>query len=255
MEHIQPMYNPLPTSEEATKARKLAMHFYAHGSCQFLALCYVLMYPTTSFYEAVLSNPWGKAMLCDYFGSSLFATLYLWVRNGPPMFYVPCRVWALFVPFLGNFIMLTYIGFLLHTYEAIVPAVLPATFLPSPAPNCDRIQTIMLGTFFSVSCGVSVIGYFKAFQDQTLIDGIIHIFTHAWSFLLGAFLLFSLIFPVFFVIVRHGPSCEVDVIPWIGFFTLFGNRVTYAIVCSLAFQAMSTDTHFDTVLLREQNHP
>lgn len=74
---------------------------------------------------ALRTSAWGLFGFTDYVLGAVFAAMYIWLRNGPPLFCIPSRVIAVLCPFLGSPLVLIYLAVLIVSTKSLPRAFLP----------------------------------------------------------------------------------------------------------------------------------
>lgn len=239
----------VPQREERT-ARVLAMLFYAVGLLQLVSVGFALTHvPLQVGWDKMLASPWSVTALVDYLVGVAFGMVVLWLLDGPPLLYLPGRVWAFAYPLLGNVALLTYAAFLLTWCKSATAALLPATYRLPTAEPCHRRRTSALGVlFFTLLVGFIGVCVW-AMSAQTLDEGWRHLTADVWSAVTFIDNLAGLVFTLAFVVLREGGGVHRRMVVWTVALLLFGNGATCLYVLLVVQKSLIRNVSFESTLL------
>lgn len=242
-----------------------------HARVLALALVVVIVLFTVQFAKAwqqepisvgasrLISSGWSISVLSDFFVGTLFTVIYLWLLNGPSFCFIPCRIWAILTPFLGNFIPLMYVAYLLFTTRASIVSVLLPFSSSSPhyhqhqqTSNSYNKTIIRAATaVFATALAAFVAVCVWAWSKQSLSEGWATISNEPWTITTFADNLagLSLTLPV---IIAREQSFVVSQMLWTVALALLGNGGTCLYVLAVTAQARSKRIGFASCLLTQR---
>lgn len=190
---------------------------------------------------ANLSSPWSIVNFLDYFMGTVFITVYLWARDGPPLLGIPGRFFAIINLFVGSFVVFGYTGYLLVTSDTIAKALLPEPSSAQPErPNSVKAVFMLLLGLFVASC-------VWAIAVQSLGEGGAQIMSHPWS----SRTLFDNMTGLFFsaVLIIRREATALAQCSWLLALIVFGNGATALYAILVARNASERDMGFAPLLL------
>ena len=195
----------------------------------------------------LFSSPWSITALSDYFVGACFAVFYLYHRDGPAFFGIPCKVLAFLVPFLGNFLLMWYMAFLLILNGNLTATFLPRTDQQSVGPANHRKSRFIAFYFGALLAKFIAVCAWAAFAE-TLADGYENIVKERYATLTFLDNLVGLAFTASFVVIREGgPSCAVML--WLLAFVFLGNAPTCVYAFLIAMESLRRNVPIEQVLL------
>ncbi|PXF42127.1 hypothetical protein BWQ96_08159 [Gracilariopsis chorda] len=249
------MESTTAANARATQAYIFAAFLTTVGVALFMSLVQTIRKsPLSEGISGIGESPWALSALADYFVGACFAALYVFLRDGPPVFCLSNKVFAVVFPFVGNFALLWYVAYLIVKAKDVTRGLLPQT-VETPGnveidmrssstqkhPKTIGVAFFALLLWFAAVC-------FWASQRQSLQEGYRVLKMVKWAGFTFIDNLTGILFTVVFIIVREG---EVNCITslWILGLVFFGNGPTCLYVIHVAQQAFSRDVSFSRVLL------
>lgn len=200
---------------------------------------------------ALRASPWGLSALADYIVGAVFAAMFIWLRETPPLLYVHHKIVAIAFPFLGNPVLLLYISYVIYTYKSVELTFVPRSVSPDGElvfhPPANRRQTKLVGFIFAVLLVLFLGVCIWAFKVQPLSDGVKD-FSNKWVAFTFQDNLGGLLFTFVYVLIREDGVPSV-VIPWFLGLALLGNAATCFYVIKLAHESIRRDSSFTFLLL------
>lgn len=201
--------------------------------------------PISDGFANLLQDPWGVSALLDYTIGAVFALTYLWHRNGPSLLYIPCRVFAVVTPFMGNFVLLTYVAFLIFSGHGLFR---PYSTMPPMSPTFKKpvllisLFTMLLVIFIAVCTWALVT---RGITGMQLVE--------PWIIMSFMDNVVGLIFTTMYVVQREGGLSQWrNWILWFVCLALFGNGATCVYVLLILKDSVLMTLDFPIVLLAKK---
>lgn len=212
----------------------------------------VLTQSLAAGWRALLASPYGLSVLTDYVVGSIFGAMFIYLREGPYFLGLNHKVIALLSPFVGSFLPLFYISFMIFTLKDLqrvfVPKSAQEDMAPIYDPAANTSETKAVGLSFTGLLIFFVGVFLWAVTTQSLGDGLSDLKREVWIDVAFKDTLAGLLLTAVYVIVREGGVLSV-VVPWVLALALFGNGPTCAYVMMLAHESLRRNISFKTLLL------
>lgn len=197
-------------------------------------------------WDYIKNSPWSMAALYDYGCNAVFSFIVLWFRDGPSLFGINGRYYALIFPWAGNCVVLAYAAFLFQTHGNSISALLPKTGQPL-APQKVAV-TAIFGVIFVVCTAVQLQAQIRAWREQSLLSGLKEIIAEPWAVLTVLDAYEGNLFALLFVLAREGTTSIWISLLWIVFFvTMRSFAITlYALI--VVREALARDVSFIELL-------
>lgn len=213
-----------------------------------------LKQPLSDGWTALKSSPYGLSALADYAVGSMFGVIFVYFREGPSFLFMNYKLIALLSPFVGSFLPLFYLSFMLFKLKDYRLVFFPKTAEPELPGSSDppaklpqsRFILLFFGfllTFFTTVC-------IWAFSSQSWNDGVRDVMQEPWIAVTFQDNLSGLILTICFVACREGVWLKV--VPWTIAFGLLGNAPTCIYVIFIACESLRRDIAFSTLLLSQK---
>lgn len=226
----------------------LSLSLYAIVTFHVVWLTYAaLSLSLPKAWQYLKNSPWSMAALYDYGCNAVFSFIILWFRDGPPMFGIKGKYYALIFPFAGNCVLLAYAAFLFQTHGNSVSALLPKTG-QSASPQ-KFVATAIFGIIFAICTLVQLQAQIRALREQSLLAGLKEIIAEPWAVLTVLDAYEGNLFGLLFVLVREGTTSVWTTLIWTLFFlTMHSFAITlYALL--VVREALVRDVSFVELLL------
>lgn len=186
---------------------------------------------------------------------SVFAAMFLWLRDGPGLVFVPARVIAIVAPFVGSVLVLVYMAWLMFRVKSVDGAIVPlggrVGMRPVFDPPARKGTSMGIGVLF----GLLLVGFLgvivRAMAKQTFSEGLRDVrevsyhYVTLWDNLIG------LLVPALVIAVREWRRWGVIALWWAGL-TFTGNAATCLYVLGLARKSVKKNLSFKYLLLSEE---
>lgn len=246
-----------------SSSRLLAYLFFAGSAVQLFWLVSTwVAVPISEGGRAIFSSPWSVTALVDYTIGAVFASLYIWLRNGPKFLGISPPIWALLTPFLGGFALFAYVSHLFFVHGSIASALFPVSAsgqrrgaggggVGGDGVESGRSGPRIIGVVFVGFLGVFVAICGWAIAVQPFGEGVTRIMTDSWAYLTLMDNLAGLLFIAVLVVAREARLLLR--VAWVVALAALGNGATCVYVILLSRQAWKRDVDFASLLLSERD--
>lgn len=239
-----PLSTPtISTGNNASDIRKktLSLCLFILGILQITSVIYTHIYiePISTGWIKLKNEPWGITALYDYSIGSIFAVTYLWILNGPSLLYIPCRLYAILTPLLGNFVLMTYVSYTLFTTNTLLPRTLSS--VSTKPVKVGLVYMFMFLSFIGVCVwAIEVSGFSSMKLDYK---------EQPWIVVTFCDNVVGLIFTTIFIMYREdGKGWWI----WLIALSLFGNGVTMLYVLDVVKDSWTKGLDFGNLLLTQR---
>lgn len=240
-------------SSSSMRAYFVSAVFFVASVLLFIGLLDAIKAQPFSQGVAIISaSPWGLAAVFDYAVGAAFGVMFIWLRETPPMLFISHKVIAVIFPFLGNFLLLLYMSYVIFIYKSVDVTFVPKSLSPRSEPLYDppanMRQSKLIGFVFATLLVLLFGICFWAFRVQSVSDGLIDFRTNRWVALSFHDNLAGILLTFAYVVVREEGVPSV-VIPWFLGFALLGNFATCFYVIKLSYESLRRDVSFKFLFL------
>lgn len=199
------------------------------------------------------SSIWSLISFFDACVGALFAVMFVYLRDGPSVFFIPSRVYAFIWPFFSNFALLVYIAYLIISEKSVVRGLLPHDRQSEATSTvCTRRRSIVIIVIASIACvsllALSIWGSIYGSRDNIRIA-----MTKKWNTFQYMDQVAGLLFIVVFIFAQQGLG--IPCVLWIIALFVFGNSATCVYVILLSIGARRRDIPFAAMLLSKNISP
>eukprot|EP00177_Eucheuma_denticulatum_P003909 GFKZ01007066.1.p1 GENE.GFKZ01007066.1~~GFKZ01007066.1.p1 ORF type:complete len:284 (-),score=15.27 GFKZ01007066.1:922-1746(-) len=209
----------------------------------------------SGWYNALSNSPWGASALVDYVVGSVFAAMFVWLRDGPGFVFVPARVIAIVAPFVGSVMFLVYMAWLMFRVKSVDGAIVPlgerVGMRPVFDPPAKKGVSVGIGLLFGVLL-VGLVGVvLRAVAEQPLSEGLRDVREVSYHYVTLWDVGIGLLVPALVIFVRERGKWGIIALWWVGL-AVTGNLATCLYVLSLARKSIRKNLSFRVLLLSEE---
>lgn len=204
---------------------------------------------------ALQTSPWGVTIIADYILGAMFAAVFIWVRDGAPLFCIPSKVMAVLCPFVGSPLVLLYMAVMVVRAKSVAQAFLPRGnaggrrgVFHEPGNKRGSVGVVILFAGLLVMFAGVI---WRAFAMQRLEDGWRDLRTVGYHYMTFWDNLIGLLLP-FVVVVMRGWGNWAEVAGWVVGLVLSGNGASCVYMIVLGRRSLRENRLFADLLLSEE---
>ncbi|CAN8077181.1 unnamed protein product [Agarophyton chilense] len=209
--------------------------------------------------EQIRNSSWALVTFFDASFGALFPVYYLFVRNGPTVFWVPSRVFALLWPFAANFALLWYVSYMILTKKDVGVALFPYSDgsrrveVPMRTEGNRVVSQVVMGLSSMIIVILFCLSVW-AFGRESMSVVLSVVASKRYKWITFTFLdsLGGLLFVAVYIVEREGGARVASVL-WIAALVVLGNTVTYVYIILMAMEALHLDVPFSYMVLSTQH--
>lgn len=200
-------------------------------------------------------SAWSKAFTIDYVAGVSFNFLYLWLLNGPPLLYIPSRIWSLLILY-SNIFPLSYVTYLLLSRIDSSNRLTDASLLQRSSrtqlqrhSNIKKTVSVMV-LFTTILC-FCIGSRIYALYTESIPSGFSSIVNYPWNLCVVLDDLLGLMLTLAFVMEKE-QTLMWSQLMWFVAFCMLGNIASCLYVLTLSVMALSKGIGFGSCLLTKR---